>query len=185
MNYEKQKAVGPSKVLWLGLGLIALIIGLVLCMVILIPMKIPIQYDYSILTIDVFGWQIQISQEQRLALLVVLSGALGSTVHAATSFSKYLGQHAFYSSWIWWYLLRPFVGGMLALIVYFSIRAGILVNSNGPENINLFGILTISALSGMFSRQAIDRLGAVFNRLFSNTTSDPATDGDRNGEPMG
>lgn len=172
MNLDKQKAVSPRKVLLLGLGLVGLVVGLVLSIVLFLPRQIPIKYHHADLFIDILGIPFQYSQEQRLAILVVLAGALGSTVHASTSFSKYLGMQRFYVSWIWWYLLRPFVGGMLALIVYFGIRGGILVNGNGPESINLFGILTLAALSGMFSKQAIDKLNSMFSKLFSSLGND-------------
>ena len=36
--------------------------------------------------------------------------------HAAASFVDYLGNRAFVSSWVWWYLLRSFIGMLLALV---------------------------------------------------------------------
>lgn len=172
-----QKPVPPRQVALLGIGLILLIIGLVVGIIIFLPQQIPIKYDHRELIINLRGIRLTLSQEQRLAVLVVLAGGLGSTVHAATSFSKYLGMQQFYMSWVWWYLLRPFVGGMLACIVYFAIRGGILVNGNGPESINVFGVIALSALSGMFSKQAIDKLNTMFSRFLSpNGDSDDEKD---------
>ncbi len=51
-----------------------------------------------------------------LILLVLLSSALGSYVHAATSFSDYVGNRRLAKSWTWWYLLRVLVGATLALL---------------------------------------------------------------------
>ena len=51
--------------------------------------------------------------EKKLMVLVMLSGAIGSLVHVATSFSDYVGMKQFYTSWIWWYMLRPVVGAGL------------------------------------------------------------------------
>lgn len=171
----KNKEINRLGIVLLGIGLIVLIIGLVLSIIIFLPQKIPIRYEYSSLTIDIMGHVLFISQEQRLAILVILSGALGSTLHAATSFSKHLGWGRLSRGWIWWYLLRPFVGGMLALVVYFAIRGGLLVNNSGAESLNLFGIVALAAMSGMFARHAIDKLGVLFTKVF-NTPEKPTNE---------
>lgn len=163
----KSKEVSRVGVVLLGIGLIILVAGLVLMIILFLPQQVPIRYQQAQLTITVKNQILYISQEQRMAILVILSGALGSTVHAATSFSKYLGWRQLYVSWIWWYLMRPFIGGMLALIVYFAIRGGLLVNDSGAESLNLFGVIALASLSGMFSRHAIDKLGVIFTKLFS------------------
>lgn len=112
--------------------------------------------------------------EERLLLLVIVAGALGSYIHAATSYSDYRGNRQFSPSWLFWYLLRPFVGVCLALIVYFAIRGGLLSmvlsgeTANKPENINPFGIAAIAGLTGMFSKQAADKLAEVFSTLFKS-----------------
>ncbi|MGH9901718.1 MAG: IPT/TIG domain-containing protein, partial [Pyrinomonadaceae bacterium] len=108
--------------------------------------------------------------EERLLLLVIIAGALGSYVHAATSFADYVGNKKFTSSWTWWYLLRPFIGVALALILYFAIRGGFLLlvtsGAEAADNINPFGVAALAALTGMFSKQATDKLDEVFSALF-------------------
>ncbi|MGB9181086.1 MAG: hypothetical protein WCB68_17775, partial [Pyrinomonadaceae bacterium] len=47
---------------------------------------------------------VETSLEERLLLLVIAAGALGSYVHAATSFADYVGNRKFTSSWTWWYV---------------------------------------------------------------------------------
>jgi hypothetical protein len=113
------------------------------------------------------------SLEERLLLLVIVAGALGSYVHAATSFADYLGNRKFTSSWTWWYVLRPFIGVVLALVIYFAIRGGfLLLVTNGAteaKDINPFGIGALAALTGMFSKQATDKLNEVFSTLFKSS----------------
>src|SRR5207248_5213807 len=93
-----------------------------------------------------FGLWFQPTLETRLILLVMLAGAIGSYVHAASSLVDYLGNRTLVSSWVWWYLLRPFIGMMLALIFYFGFRGGFItggVNTGGEgaaNFINPFGI---------------------------------------------
>ncbi len=119
-----------------------------------------------------FYWKFQPTLETRLILLVLLAGAIGSYVHATSSLVDYLGNRTLVSSWVWWYLLRPFIGMMLALIFYFGFRGGFItggVNQGGEgaaNFINPFGIAALGGLVGMFSKVAADKLNEVFVTLF-------------------
>lgn len=119
-----------------------------------------------------FGRKFQPPLETRLILLVLLAGAIGSYVHAASSFVDYLGNRTLISSWVWWYLLRPFIGMMLALIFYFVFRGGFItagVNQGGDAAasfINPFGVAALAGLVGMFSKVAADKLNEVFQTVF-------------------
>lgn len=122
------------------------------------------------------------TQEERFLLLVIVAGALGSYIHSATSYSDYRGNRQFNPSWLLWYLLRPFVGVCLALIVYFAVRGGLLsvvLGGDAAKNvgdINPFGIAAISGLTGMFSKQAADKLAEVFTTLFKSGGDDSRKD---------
>jgi len=109
-----------------------------------------------------------IGNEARLILLVMLAGALGSYVHAATSFVDYTGNRSFVLSWTWWYILRLFIGMSLALIFYCAIRGGLLLVSSGGsvDEISPFGMVAVAGLVGLFSKQATDKLREVFDNLF-------------------
>lgn len=121
---------------------------------------------------SLFRWTFKPALETRLILLVMLVGAIGSYVHAASSFVDYLGNRTFISSWGWWYLLRPFIGMMLALLFYFVFRGGFVtagINQGGDAAasfINPFGIAALAGLVGMFSKVAADKLNEVFVTLF-------------------
>jgi len=110
------------------------------------------------------------SLDQRLIALVVIVGALGSFIHSATSFADYVGNRKFVESWTWWYLLRPFVGSALALALYFVVRAGLLGLRGGDggtaESLSSYGVATLAAMSGLFSKQATDKLEEVFTTFF-------------------
>lgn len=116
--------------------------------------------------VKVFGMCVLPGSETGLLLLVIIAGALGSYIHAATSFVDYVGNQSLVMSWGWWYTLRPFIGAALALVFYFVIRGGLLSTSSGTGNISVFGIAAVAGLVGMFSKQATDKLGEVFNTLF-------------------
>jgi hypothetical protein len=108
------------------------------------------------------------SFDLQLFLVVVAAGGLGSSVHAATSFADFTGNRRLKRSWVWWLLLRHPIGILLALIVYLLLRGGLLQPMNGlaADAINPYGIAAISALTGMFAKQATDKLGEVFDTIF-------------------
>ncbi|HEY0546668.1 MAG TPA: IPT/TIG domain-containing protein [Pyrinomonadaceae bacterium] len=137
---------------------------------------------------SVFGKDFKPLLEVRLILLVMLVGAIGSYLHAASSFVDYLGNRTFVSSWVWWYLLRPFIGMLLALLFYFVFRGGFITAGNAQGNatdfINPFGIAAMAGLVGMFSKVATDKLNEVFTTLFRPAPGQgDAKRGDKLGPP--
>ncbi len=117
---------------------------------------------------------VKVTPSMALLLLVVLTGMLGSLVHAATSFTDFVGNRRFYVSWTAWYLLRPVVGASLAVLLYFAVRGGFLSDGAQSSSINPYGIAAIAGLAGLFSKQATDKLREVFETLFhvSSTAGD-------------
>ncbi|MGB2695449.1 MAG: IPT/TIG domain-containing protein [Dehalococcoidia bacterium] len=63
----------------------------------------------------------------------------------------------------------------MGVVLYFVFRAGLLTANAAATDTNPFGVLAIAALSGMFSKQATDKLDEVFKTLF-RTESDPRGD---------
>lgn len=106
------------------------------------------------------------SFDERLILLVIVAGMLGSFVHGATSLADYIGNDRLNSKWKWFYILRPAIGMALALIFYFVIRGGFLTTNVGATDINPYGVAALAGLVGMFSKQATDKLSEVFTTLF-------------------
>ncbi len=119
---------------------------------------------------------LEISHELRLLLLVLIAGALGSYIHAATSFSDFIGNRKFHPSWYWWYWLRLPIGSVLALIVFMIIKGSLLVIQTEVSTLRPFSVMGFAALSGMFSKQAIDKLNEIFNSLFKNKVDEGRTD---------
>jgi hypothetical protein len=114
---------------------------------------------------NIFNIDLDLSFEQRTIILVLITGAIGSFIHSAGSFTNYVGEQKITSTWIWWYILRPFVGIAVAFVFYLVIRGGMLTNTNA-EDLNVYGILTMSALAGLFSDRATLKLKEVFETLF-------------------
>ena len=113
--------------------------------------------------------------DARLLAIAALSALLGSFVHSATSFATYLGNHKLVRAWVGWYVLRPVIGMALGIVFYFVLRAG-LVATESAEAVNEFGVAALSALAGMFSKQAADKLEEVFDGLFPSHRDDARAD---------
>jgi hypothetical protein len=116
--------------------------------------------------------KVSVSLSVALLLLVVLMGALGSLIHAATSFGDFVGNRRFFTSWVAWYLLRPVVGVLLALLLYFAVRGGFFNASSQSDSVNPYGIAAVAGLAGLFSKQATDKLREVFETLFKVSSTD-------------
>ena len=117
---------------------------------------------------DFFWGSITLSLDIRLILIAAVAGALGAYVHLATSFADFAGNRQLTASWGWWYLFRPFIGMALAEIVYLAIRGGLFNTgaATGANIISPYGVAAMTALTGLFSKQATDKLREVFETLF-------------------
>jgi hypothetical protein len=122
--------------------------------------------DLEFNPLRIAGWTImsRLEPAQGLLLLAILSGVLGSFMHAAQSFAMYVGNQQLTPSWAWWYLFRPPIGAVLGLLFYFVLRAGLLTAS--VEAVSPYGVVAFGALAGWFSKQATDKLAEVFENLF-------------------
>lgn len=118
------------------------------------------------ITISWLGGSFSSSPEGALLLIVIVFGALGAFIHTVTSFADYVGNQRFEASWMWWYVLRPFIGTALALVFYVAIRGGFFAQEAQTIDVNPFGIAALAGLAGLFSKQATDKLREVFDTLF-------------------
>lgn len=153
-----------------SLGVLLMVIGIAL--ISLVIAMWPIVADATTRptgeeqTFDWLGFTYHLTPDAALILLVVLVSALGSFVHAATSFADYVGNRQLKISWVWWYLLRVLVGSSLALIFYFAVRGGFFANDASSGAVNPYGIAAVSGLVGLFSKQATDKLREIFDTAF-------------------
>ena len=108
----------------------------------------------------------KISPDTLFLLLVLLMGAFGSCVYGLKTLADYIGDNKFDTSWSCYYLIQPFEGAGIALIMYLAIRGGFLTGAGDANSGNKFGICAIAALAGAFSDTAFMKLREVFNTLF-------------------
>lgn len=164
--FQKSESHYKTKVLLLSLYTISIILVFIYLLIIIWPNYTQGENGEMILQDDFRLFGQQISSEQRYLLLVIMSSALGSCIHALTSWVSYVGNKTLVLSWAWWYIARPFIGVPLALLFYFVVRGGLLSTGTETSDVSAFGVAAIAGLVGMFSKQATDKLSEVFETLF-------------------
>jgi hypothetical protein len=115
--------------------------------------------------------------EQAILWMVILMGALGGFLYLASSMATYVGNRQLLRSWIVYYILIPFQGAALAPVIYLLLRVGVLNPANTTasgrpmESLNLIGIYAFAALTGLFSKQAIEMMADVFATIFKKVSA--------------
>ena len=99
-------------------------------------------------------------------LLAALAGGLGGAVYATFSMIYHLGDGSTESSYVLWYFMRPVIGLVLGVVVFFVVRGGLLVITVSQVDLNLYGVAGISALAGISARQMMTKLREVLNSIF-------------------
>ncbi|PKL88657.1 MAG: hypothetical protein CVV23_08990 [Ignavibacteriae bacterium HGW-Ignavibacteriae-2] len=102
----------------------------------------------------------------QMILLVVIVGAFGACLHGLASLGEYVGNKDFNENWIIWYISRPFVGGLLSLLFFFIFLWGFDFGIKDPNG--FYGLIALSGLVGLFSKQAMYKLSDIFDVVFQS-----------------
>lgn len=121
----------------------------------------------------------KLDPDTRILLVVALAGGIGSTVRLLRVipqdyrkyFDKSLGllddedAPGNMERGTLFYLLRPFLGPPVAIMIYFLLRGGFLAGSESGAtvDINPFGICGIAGLAGLFADSSVDKLKQIFD----------------------
>ncbi|KYK30979.1 MAG: hypothetical protein HXS48_00440 [Theionarchaea archaeon] len=108
-----------------------------------------------------------ITEEMRFILIVAVMGALGGLVYSITLFAHYVGRKEFETSYGCWYVLRPLIGAILAVIFYLGFRGAFFTFSAGTQDLNVSGVAALGGIVGIFSQETMEKLRDVAENLFS------------------
>jgi hypothetical protein len=161
------RAASQRDTLVLGVFLAGMVVGCMYLLVALWPaVEAATAEPPTTTVVHLFGFPWRPTPEVVLLLLVAFSSALGGSLHAAISFTDYVGNRRLATSWIWWYVLRVHLGTALAVLFYFALRGGLFSASTPTNVINPFGIAALAGLVGLFHKQATDKLRELFDTMF-------------------
>jgi hypothetical protein len=124
----------------------------------------PVERDIAL-----FGLTWKMSDEERLLILVMTAGALGSLVHALRSAYWYVGNRNLVLSWVPKYLLLPFCGAILAVLFYFVVRGGFFSPRANSMHTSQYGFCALACMVGLFSEQAVLKLKQIAETVFMTT----------------
>lgn len=110
-----------------------------------------------------------LTAEARLILLVFLLGGLGGTIASFNSLANYRGEGALTKSWFLHYLVSPWLGAGVALLMYLVLRAGFFPGSSDQLDGSAipWGIVAIAGLTGLFYDKSLLKLQQVFATVFN------------------
>jgi hypothetical protein len=115
---------------------------------------------------EVFG---DLSGEGYLFLVVLFAGMTGGIIRGIHSFFKHLGLGDFSFKWTWYYVMLPFIGSSLSIVLYLVIRGGFFTSSYGESlSLNLFSFAALGTLTGLFSENAMEKLRQTASVLLSD-----------------
>ena len=112
---------------------------------------------------------IPLSAEARLILLVFLLGGLGGAIASFNSLANYRGEGALTKSWFLHYLVSPWLGAGVAILMYLVLRAGFFPGSSDQLEGSAipWGIVAIAGLTGLFYDKSLLKLQQVFATVFN------------------
>jgi IPT/TIG domain len=155
--------VGPTGIITMAIVIIGLMALTAYSIVAIWPATTP---TATLTTMHLFGIRLSITPDQQLFLIVAFSGALGGLIHSARSLYWYAGNRVLRRSWLLMYLSLPFIGSALAVVFYIILRGGLLTGEAATA-VNYFGFAATSALVGLFSPEAAEKLKQVFDTLLA------------------
>jgi hypothetical protein len=106
-----------------------------------------------------------------LMLMVLLVGAGAALVGVSWRFLRFARLQQLTKRDEWAYALRPLQGAVLALVVYFTLRGGLLGQDQSAP-VNPYGIAALAGLVGLFTRHAVSKLTDVFDTVFGKPGED-------------
>ena len=169
------------------LGSCFLLVAIVLFYLLITAWPVVNAEGHAFRSINLFGFWCAWAPDRQMMFTVMVAGAIGSLAHTLKSFADYVGNRELSRNWIWFLVLRIPIGVTLAVLFYCIVRGGLLLptlptptlpmpgphpydNSLTTLQLNPYGIAGLAALAGMFSKQATDKLAAIFDAVFSVKT---------------
>jgi hypothetical protein len=128
----------------------------------------------------IFGLLINMSHDTATFVIVALAGSLGGVIHGLRSLYWYVGNRSLKRSWLVQYVCVPIVGASLGVVFYVVLRGGLFSSQASSSDLNPYGFAAISALVGLFSEEAAQKLKQIFTTILA-----PAEQGSDHVPPAG
>jgi hypothetical protein len=121
---------------------------------------------------------------ESLLRLIALMGALGGIIHGISSFTTFVGNREFLVSWVWWYVFKPFLSALVALVVFLVFRGGFSSTDYALAAADCLKAAAFAGLIGLFAEPATLKLRDIFETIFT-PRKDPRQDAAGQVKPPG
>jgi hypothetical protein len=130
----------------------------------------------TVATRDLRWWGLDIPLTLNMSLLIVgaAAGAVGAVVQQGLAFAQYARYDRLKNGQVWWYVLFPVWAALLGAVVVVAVNTGLI--SIGDETTSTAGVtvlVTMGALAGLFTNQALRRLRPILGGPTSPEPTDP------------
>ncbi|MBW6422647.1 IPT/TIG domain-containing protein [Rhizobium sp. XQZ8] len=173
MSEDTLEVTKASDDYWIGVALF--VFSLIAALLLVLAWPVPIKDNLTEVTTGLGNGNAQV----RFLVLAMVAGAFGSLIASARNYAAFRGTNRYAASWNWWYLMSPVVGMGLGALLFVILQTGLfsisLPNNGSPQNANPAGFVAIAMLGGMFSRQAVGKLGDAFNTFLTPQEKPAAT----------
>lgn len=169
----EDSGIGASPVGAVGIIVVAVIVltAVVLAVYCLIAVWPPSSTSAATTPGRVFGVRVSLDRDQQLFVIVALAGVIGGLIHSVRSLYWYAGNRVLLRSWLLMYACLPAIGGALAVVFYLILRGGLLTAAATAAQVNFFGFAAVSALVGLFSSEAAEKLRQIFSTVLAPAMS--------------
>lgn len=116
-----------------------------------------------------FGPDFRLTALSGVLILGMTGGVAGSLVHTITIFSSRVGRDTLESSFLWWYLLRPFAAALLALLFVATVQSGLVAIGGKPESLVL--AFVAGGLAGLFTDAVLQKLRGLLGATSTEKTA--------------
>lgn len=109
----------------------------------------------------------------RNLIILGFSGGLGAVVYCLRSFYKHIGDGDFSIRWTWWYIIRPFLGVVMGVFLYFFISGGVLIVSNNYSSLDGKALMFFSSLAfvaGITFTRFLEKIYSIGAAMFEAKT---------------
>lgn len=103
--------------------------------------------------------------DTHFVFLVFLGGSIGALIHGLAKLSQNTQEGIVRQRDVLWYVGRPFLGAALAIAVYMILRGGLLTSTN-LEVLNPYGIVGLSIIVGLSTKQVTQKLKDMLDAVF-------------------
>jgi len=116
-------------------------------------------------------------RDRTVLIAVMLFGTLGGLLHLASSLTMFVGNRDLRRSWLIYYLMAPLQGAALAPLIFLLTKSAILAPqlTQSTQSLNLTGIYALAGLTGLFAKQAIEKLADLWATFFTRVRADDPT----------